>query len=270
MAHSNSTTNYHLPQFVSTDKPAWLTDVNTAYSDIDTGMHAAQVAADSAQGDATTALTTASEAATAAAAADAKASGAVASIAPAFDTTATYNIDDLVVYNNLLYKCITPVINPGPWSGTANWERFLINEISSKLNSINGSVIPLSSTVADSIADKISDLGSYSATETAVGTWSDGSTLYKKCITASISAQANTPYALPHNINGLDKLIDIDVIIDFGGTVFVKLPSVSFSAQAFYPYNSVSLDGITSTSIGMTFGRDRTVTAYITMLYTKS
>ena len=34
MAHTNSTTNYSLPQFLPTDKPAWLTDVNGAFSDI--------------------------------------------------------------------------------------------------------------------------------------------------------------------------------------------------------------------------------------------
>ena len=35
MSHTNSTTNYALPQFLTTDKPAWLTDVNNAFSDID-------------------------------------------------------------------------------------------------------------------------------------------------------------------------------------------------------------------------------------------
>lgn len=38
MAHTNSTTNYGLPQFIGTDKPGWLTDVNSAYTAIDTQM----------------------------------------------------------------------------------------------------------------------------------------------------------------------------------------------------------------------------------------
>ena len=38
MSHTNSTTNYHLPQFVGTDKPAWLVDFNSAMSDIDTAV----------------------------------------------------------------------------------------------------------------------------------------------------------------------------------------------------------------------------------------
>lgn len=46
MSHTNSTTNYNLPQFISTDKPAWLTDVNDAMSAIDTGIAAAKSVAD--------------------------------------------------------------------------------------------------------------------------------------------------------------------------------------------------------------------------------
>ena len=161
MAHSNSTTNYNLPQFISTDKPAWLTDVNTAYSDIDTGMHNAQITADSAQSDATQALTTAGEAATSAAAADAKGSGAIASIATAFDTTATYDIGDNVIYNNLLYRCSVAVINPGPWSGSANWERTSVDSIASGLkddiNSIKATEIEMSTTDNTSVADAIAD-----------------------------------------------------------------------------------------------------------------
>lgn len=55
MSHTNSTPNYNLPQFVGTDKPMWLNDVNGAFSGIDTQMKAN---ADSA----TTANTTASTA----------------------------------------------------------------------------------------------------------------------------------------------------------------------------------------------------------------
>ena len=55
MSHTNSTPNYNLPQFVGTDKPTWLNDVNGAFSGINTQMKAN---ADSA----TTANTTASTA----------------------------------------------------------------------------------------------------------------------------------------------------------------------------------------------------------------
>lgn len=38
MSSTNHTTNYNLPQFVGSDKPAWLGDVNPAFSAIDTQM----------------------------------------------------------------------------------------------------------------------------------------------------------------------------------------------------------------------------------------
>lgn len=45
MSSTNHTTNYNLPQFVGSDKPAWLGDVNPAMSAIDTAMHANAVKA---------------------------------------------------------------------------------------------------------------------------------------------------------------------------------------------------------------------------------
>lgn len=51
--HTNSTTNYGYPQFVGTDKPGWLTDINGAFNDIDEDIKTAQTTADSAQASAT-------------------------------------------------------------------------------------------------------------------------------------------------------------------------------------------------------------------------
>ena len=52
MSHTNQTPNYHLPQFIGTDKPAWLVDFNQAMSDIDTQMKANETAAGTAEADA--------------------------------------------------------------------------------------------------------------------------------------------------------------------------------------------------------------------------
>lgn len=59
MSHTNSTTNYSLPQFISTDKPTWLSDVNGAFSGIDTQMKANADAAAAADTKATNAKNTA-------------------------------------------------------------------------------------------------------------------------------------------------------------------------------------------------------------------
>ena len=126
MSHTNSTTNYSLPQFVTSDKPAWLTDINNAYLAIDTGMNNAQTKANTADSNASQALLDASAAASAASAADAKGAGAVASLADTFQTTETYAVGDYVIYNNLLYVCSVAVETPGAWTGSTNWSRATI------------------------------------------------------------------------------------------------------------------------------------------------
>lgn len=126
MSHTNSTTNYSLPQFVTTDKPAWLTDINNAFSAIDTGMHNAQTKANTADTNASQAILDAAAASSAASAADAKGAGAVASLADTFQTTETYAVGDLVIYNNLLYVCSVAVTEPGAWTGSTNWTRTTI------------------------------------------------------------------------------------------------------------------------------------------------
>lgn len=57
MSHTNSTTNYSLPQFIGTDKPAWLTDINGAFSTIDTNLKTVSDNATTAGTNATTANT---------------------------------------------------------------------------------------------------------------------------------------------------------------------------------------------------------------------
>lgn len=55
MSHTNSTANYNLPQFVGSDTPAWLTDVNGAMSAIDSQMKTNADSVSTANASATTA-----------------------------------------------------------------------------------------------------------------------------------------------------------------------------------------------------------------------
>lgn len=134
MSHTNSTTNYGLPQWIGSDKPTFLGDFNSAFNTIDgqmkqnstdagqaistansanaTAMDAAERSitakstADTAKdtADAANALaTTASNTATVAkntadeAARTAEANN-IGNLAPAYDPTLTYNVGDLVTY----------------------------------------------------------------------------------------------------------------------------------------------------------------------------
>lgn len=158
MAHTNSTTNYSLPQFITTDKPAWLTDINGAFSDIDTGLYNAQSKADSAYNDAATAQGDATTAITNAAAADAKGSGALASIETTFDPTTIYSVGTKVIYNNLLYRCTVAVVTPGPWTGSTNWERIMVDNLIADVDSKVGSLSSLATTDKTSAVNAINEV----------------------------------------------------------------------------------------------------------------
>lgn len=158
MSHTNSTTNYNLPQFLTTDKPAWLTDVNNAFSDIDAAVYAAQTKADTAYSDAGNAQGDATSALTNAAAADAKGTGALASIEDNFDPTTIYSVGAKVIYNSLLYRCTVAVVTPGPWSGSANWERINVDNLISSVDAKIGSLSSLATTDKTSAVNAINEL----------------------------------------------------------------------------------------------------------------
>ena len=158
MSHTNSTTNYGLPQFLTSDKPAWLTDVNNAFSDIDTAVYNAQTKADTAYTDAGNAQSDATTAINNAAAADAKGSGAIASIEVAFDPTTIYSVGAKVMYNSLLYRCTVAVVTPGPWTGSDNWERITVDNLISATDSKIGNLTSLSTTDKSSAVNAINEV----------------------------------------------------------------------------------------------------------------
>lgn len=62
MGHTNSTANLELPQFIGTDKPTWLGDVNGAFSAIDAYVGTNDAAVAAAASDASSAISQASAA----------------------------------------------------------------------------------------------------------------------------------------------------------------------------------------------------------------
>ena len=62
MGHTNSTANLSLPQFIGTDKPTFLGDINTAFSDIDAYVGTNDAAVSGAVSDAASAVSQAASA----------------------------------------------------------------------------------------------------------------------------------------------------------------------------------------------------------------
>ena len=244
MAHSNSTQYYNLPQFDSTDKPAWLVDVNPAYYAIDAGIHAAKAAADDAQSDATQALSDASSAVTTASGADAKASGSIASLADTFDPTATYNVGDLVIYNNLLYICIVDVTVPGAWTGSGNWNRTTIEtEIDKKQNTIDRltSVSELMGTDEIAVYDGINTKKTTAADVAALGTTQNNIQAVKGSYTGIkgvyggyISASRNYfDFFIPCNTNGLTSISNVS---------FTSITILTADGRSDNPFSAYTID----------------------------
>lgn len=122
MAHTNSTTNYALPQFIGSDKPAWLTDVNNAYSAIDTAIKSAADAASGAAATASSAAATAGSAQTAAGNAQTTASNAATLAGNNATAIASLQtaLNDLTTIVNALNNArhIVSVTNESGWSVT--------------------------------------------------------------------------------------------------------------------------------------------------------
>lgn len=134
MAHTNQTPNYNLSEFIGSDKPSWLVDYNGDMEKIDLGLKAAKDVADAAKEEADQGAIDIAAVTLTANSADAKASGAISDISDVYDATSTYNVGDLVIYSNILYRCITNITVPEAFDGT-HWARTTVEEISNEIKS---------------------------------------------------------------------------------------------------------------------------------------
>lgn len=118
MSHTNTTTNYGLPQFLSSDKPAWMADINVAFADIDAQMKTNADAASAAQ-------TTADD--------------AVLNGAPGYSNLSTYAVGDVVNYLGRVYKCDIAVTTPEAFDN-AKWSYYRLSDASSQLDVIDSEI----------------------------------------------------------------------------------------------------------------------------------
>jgi hypothetical protein len=86
MGHTNQTTNLHLPQFIGSDKPTWLSDVNGAMLAIDNAYGTIEADAASAVSAANNAVTTAGTASSTATSASEAAATAASNASTALNT----------------------------------------------------------------------------------------------------------------------------------------------------------------------------------------
>ena len=130
-----------------------LSAAQTASTTADSALSEAQTANTNAQA----AQTAAGAAQTAAQAAQEAAAGnSITNLAPAYDSTITYAIDDLVTQDGKLYKCIVAVVTPEQFD-INKWDDVTTSEVYARadnylkrVNCDNNSFIKLSTDAADS------------------------------------------------------------------------------------------------------------------------
>ena len=236
MASTNKTTHYDLSQYVGSDKPTYLGDYNTDMSKIDSAINSAQTKADSADVAATAAQTTAETAQT-------TANTAVTNAAAA-DSKATTNANNIGTLANLTTTEKTTIVGA-------------INEVDGEI----GNLSSLSTTNKSSIVAAINEVKAesdegenYTNTEHHIGTWVNGSNIYRKCFAVQksdfVSSGDDYVCNINHGVTGLSKVIACYGFSKTSGGTFKTLTYVSHS----YPQWNQVIGEITSTVLPIVLG----------------
>lgn len=135
MSHTNSTTNYALPQFLSSDKPAWMADINVAMSDIDAQMKLNEDSASAANTD----------------------NGTLSlNFASGYSNLSTYDVGDVVVYNKRMYVCDIAVTVPEAFDN-AKWSYYRVSDTADAVANVTAAENALETLVGNTDISAIGD-----------------------------------------------------------------------------------------------------------------
>lgn len=154
MGHTNSTANLALPQFIGTDKPTWLGDINSAFSDIDAYAGTNDAAVSGAVSDAASAVSQAASAVSTANAANTTAGNASTAATNAVGTA--NNAMSLVNQTNTKIGTLAN-LNTSDKTSIVN----AINEVNAKdeeLASITADGVKTFKDIVDELSVHLSDL----------------------------------------------------------------------------------------------------------------
>lgn len=156
------------------------------------------------------------------------------SLAPAYDQTLTYAVGDLVMYDTLLYECITAITTPEAWDST-KWQRAYLSENAGGGGNANVTEISYSQYSALSPAEKTNGTiycvtddpndsagggggggVNYSTTEQNTGLkWHDGKDIYQRTFTPNLTL--STSWQAVIEMTGIDWVTDIEYNITRDG-----------------------------------------------------
>lgn len=163
MASTNKTTHYNLNQYISPDKPTYLTDYNNDMSAIDTGMYNAQQKADSAY--------------TLAGTADGKADTAITNAGTA-QTDASTALTRIGTLTNLDTTEKTNLVGA-------------INEVDGYIGNLTNLETTISSSLVGAINEVNTKAGIFSSTAQVIGKWINNKPVYRKVFSGTFTSSAS-------------------------------------------------------------------------------
>lgn len=221
MGHTNSTPNIGLPQFIGTDKPTWLGDINGAMSTIDTKVGSIDAAiattdakADNAVADASGAVTTATNA---------------VNTAGAASTTATQA-------NNLATQALTVANNTADLCTLQ-----IVPDVNANKAAI-GTLADLTTTAKDNLVDAINEV----AQGSGVGSWQS---IKGTSVGTAVNIPAGATELKVLALVGNDKTkgyLEVDPIIDLitaEAPFSMRSGADNCSAQFDFTANTITLAG---------------------------
>ncbi len=146
------------------------------------------------------------------------------------DEVANTRTDDFVVLDNSSTTVKLSVAN-------------LLNEIEEEQISVLKSNIATNKSNIATNKTNLKNATTYSTTETVIGTWIDGSAVYRKVIKWSGEIPTATETSIPHNITNLKRVISAFMFADSNGR-FMPITSASET-----PTFVTTLCGWTSTAL---------------------
>lgn len=200
------------------------------------------------------------------------------SLAPAYDQTLTYEVGDLVMYETLLYECITAIATPEAWDST-KWQRAYLSENAggggnanvteisypqysalTPAEKANGTIYCVTDDPNDSAGGGGGGGVNYSTTEQNTGLkWIDGKDIYQKTFSLTFSSSFLTVDLTSLNIETVIPKIEGGVYDSLGGFVPFDYESTT----------SIYMSSVTNMSVNNGFYSSRP-NGYATIFYTKA
>lgn len=239
MSHTNSTTNYGLPEFLSSDKPAWMGDMNPAFSDIDAQMKLNADAVAQANTDI----------------------GTVGlNFAAGYSNVSTYDVGDVVTYNKRMYVCDVAVTVPEAFDNS-KWSYYKCSDIAhtakeaeASASAVAGDVSDINDAIGNTDISAIGDgtltgaISSVNANLSYNPDWSNAVSytvgqpasisgiLHLACPVGSGSNIAFSMNGIPLQANGMSLFgagtYSLDIPIKKGDTLSVTMGTLSGNAYA--------------------------------------